>query len=110
MSAFSAKVQARPSPPESPCDYPYEVVILKDDEPVMLARHRLELRQDWHLRDRDFNVWKVVDPPAVWVERCKTLGAANHIAQMRTEILNRLADLFDADTAISLYRRWEIAS
>jgi len=110
VGAFSARVQERESAPESPCDYPYEVVILMDDEPVLLCRHRLELRQDWHLRDRDFNVWKVVDPPAAWVERCRTIGAANHIAQMRTEILNRLADLFDPDTAVSLYRRWEIAS
>jgi hypothetical protein len=109
LGAFSAIVRTRSSSSAAPSEYPYEVVILKHDEPVMLCRHRLELRDDWQMRERDFNVWKTVDPPALWVEKCKTLGAANHLASQRTETLNRLADLFDAETAVSLYRRWEIA-
>ncbi len=88
-------------------DYPYEVAILLDREPVLLSRHRLQLRDDWQMRDRDFNIWKTVDPPAVWVERCRTLDAAQRLAARRSRVLNRLAELFDSETAVSLYRNWD---
>jgi hypothetical protein len=114
MATFSARIREAPSASVGVHDAPsdvgerFEVIVLKNDEPVMLCRHRLELREDWQLRDRDFNVWKTVDPPALWVERCKTLAEATRLANERAELLNRLAELFDADTAVSLLRRWDI--
>jgi hypothetical protein len=107
VTAFSAIVRERMLPPASENEYRFEVVVMIDDEPVLLCRHRLELRDDWHRRDRDFNVWKTVEPPAVWIEKCKTLQDAKRVAARRSVVLNKLADLFDADTAVSLYRSWD---
>jgi hypothetical protein len=107
VAAFSAIVRERALPPESESEDRFEVVVMMDDEPVLLCRHRLELRDDWHMRDRDFNVWKTVEPPAIWIERCKTLTEAKKVATRRSVVLNKLADLFDADTAVSLYRSWD---
>ena len=107
MDPFSAVVRERTLPPGSPTGYRYEVVILLHDEPVLLSRQRLELRDDWQMRTDNFNAWKTVEPPCVWIERCRTLEDANHLAHQRREVLNKLADLFDADTAVSLYRDWD---
>jgi hypothetical protein len=114
MATFSARIREAPAAPVAVDHGPpgagerFEVIVLKNDEPVMLCRHRLELREDWQLRDHDFNVWRTVDPPALWVERCNTLAEATRLANERAELLNRLAELFDADTAVSLLRRWDI--
>ncbi len=104
---FSTIIRERVLPHESESEDPYEIVILLDDQPVLLNRHRLHLRDDWQMRDRDFNIWKTVEPPIVWVERCRTLDAAQRLAARRSRVLNKLAELFDADTAISLYRNWD---
>ena len=108
VGPFSAVVRDRTPADEAGADDRYEVVILLDGEPVLLSRRRLELRDDWHLRDRDFVVWKTVDPPSTWIERCATPDEAEHVAAERTEVLNRLAELFDAHTAVSLYREWDV--
>ena len=108
MRPFSAVIRERTPADGAGAGDRYEVVILLDDEPVLLSRRRLELRDDWHLRDRDFVEWKTVDPPGEWIERCSTLDDAKHVARERAEVLNRLAELFDSHTAVSLYREWDV--
>jgi hypothetical protein len=105
---FTAVIREPGSADDSATTDGYEVVILLHDQPVLLSRRRLELRDDWHLRDHDFVVWKTVDPPSPWVEHCPTLADAKQVALERAEVLNRLAELFDSHTAVSLYREWDV--
>jgi Xaa-Pro aminopeptidase len=107
MRPFSTIIRQR-STAAATGDDRYEVVVLLDGEPVLLTRRRLELRDDWHLRDNDFVVWKTVDPPSAWVEHCSTLDDAKQVAAERATVLNRLAELFDSHTAVSLYREWDV--
>jgi hypothetical protein len=67
----------------------------------------MDLPPNWERRGRDYNIWKTVDPPTTWVETCETIERAKEIVEERTTVLNRLAQLFDAGTAVSLYKRWE---
>lgn len=85
----------------------WEVAILENDEPVLLCRRRMDLPPNGERQPRNYNIWKTVDPPTAWVETCETLERAQEIAGERSTVLNRLAQLFDADTAVSLYKRWE---
>lgn len=100
-------VRERTAPLAARSRRPFEVVVLQDDEPVLLCRRRLRLPDDWAHRSQHFNAWQTVDPPALWVEPCETLERAWAIADERSEVLNKLASLFDAATAVSLYKRWE---
>lgn len=85
----------------------YEVVVLEDDQPVLLCRRRLELPEDRNEGTPRGNPWKTVEPPAEWIETCETLAQAKAVAAERSEVLNTLANLFDAETAVSLYKRWD---
>lgn len=85
----------------------YEVVVLENDQPVLLCRRTLELPDDGDNRTPHGNPWKTVEPPAEWIETCETLAQAKAVAAERSEVLNTLANLFDAETAVSLYKRWD---
>ncbi|MGH9224102.1 MAG: hypothetical protein ACRD2W_10060 [Acidimicrobiales bacterium] len=100
-------VRERTAPLAARSRRPYEVVVMMNDEPVLLCRRRLCLPDDWEHRSHHFNAWQTVDPPATWVEPCESLERAWAIADERSKVLNKLAHLFDADTAVSLYKRWE---
>jgi hypothetical protein len=82
-------------------------VILENDRPVLLCRRELEPPAQADQRAPDRILWRTVEPPAQWVESCETLEKAHAIAAERAQVLNTLARLFDANTAVSLYKRWE---
>ena len=100
-------IRERTPPLTTKMRHPYEIVVLQKDEPVLLCRRRMQLPDDWSHRSRHFNIWQTAGPPAPWVETCESLERAWAIAEERETVLNRLADLFDAATAVSLYKRWE---
>lgn len=79
---------------------------MENEQPVLLCRRKMELPADWERRERNFNMWTTVGA-VEWIETCETLERAWDIADERAKVLNTLADLFDADVAVSLYRRWE---
>ncbi|MEW6154660.1 MAG: hypothetical protein AB1673_11820 [Actinomycetota bacterium] len=77
---------------------------MRDGQPVLLSRRRRPPTFPAGRGRPDFSVRTEAVVAVAWVETCATLEEAWEMADERTAVLNKLAALFDADTAVSLYR------